>query len=178
MRGALLTYPFVAAAVLAACHKSSPPETGAAPEPSAQKAESTAAALPSVPNADSAAATAAAGAPTGNLADMVSKELGLTSDQAKAGAGAVLAYAEGKLPAADFQKVASVLPNGSANLQAAKDAGAVSGPITDQAGLNSAFSKLGITPDVAAKFVPMVSNYISKVGGPEVAKLMQGLFPA
>jgi len=178
MRGILLAYPCVAAAMLVACHKSPPPETGAAPAPSAERAESTAAAIPSAAGADSAAAKAGAAVPSGNLTDMLSTQLGLTSDQSKAGVGAILAYAEGKLPAADYQKVASALPNASADVQAAKDAGAVTGPVSDQAGLNAAFSKLGISPDVAAKFVPTVTSYLGKVGGPEVAKLMQGLFPA
>jgi len=178
MRGILLTYPFLAAAALAACNKSSPPETGAAPAPSAERAESTATAVPGVASADSAAAQAATAVPTGNLTDMLSTQLGLTSDQAKAGVGSILAYAEGKLPAADYQKVASSLPSAAADVQAAKDAGAITGPVSDEAGLNAAFTKLGISPEVASKFVPTVTGYLSKVGGPEVGKLMQGLFPA
>jgi len=160
MRYALLAYTVVAGTMLAGCSKS-PPATGAAPNPS----ETT----------DSAAAAAVAGAPTGNLSDMIGAQLGLNNEQAKAGLGAVLAYAQTKLPDADFEKVSGAEPGAADNIKAAQDAGAVTGPIPDKASLTSALGKLGITPDVAAKFVPAATDYISKLGGPEVSRIMQGL---
>jgi hypothetical protein len=187
MRNALLACTLIAGTTLAACNKS-PPATGAAPNPS-EAADSAAAAAPkappigdsiqSVPSAavpDSAAAAAAVpGAPTGNLSDMIGPQLKLTNEQAKAGLGTVLAYAQTKLPAADFEKVSAAVPGAADNIKAAEAAGAVSGPIADQSALTAALGKLGITPDVAAQFVPAATNYISKLGGPEVGKIMQGL---
>jgi len=185
MRYALLACTLIAGTTLAACSKS-PPATGAAPNPS-EAADSAAAAAPkappigdsiqSMPSAavpDSAAA-AVPGAPTGNLSDMIGGQLGLTNEQAKAGLGTVLAYAQTKLPAADFEKVSAAVPGAADNIKAAQDAGAVSGPIADQSALTAALGKVGITPDVAAQFVPAATNYISKLGGPEVGKIMQGL---
>jgi hypothetical protein len=186
MRYGLLACTLVAGTMVAACSKK-PPETGAAPNPSeatdsmaaaASKAPPLADSTQSVPSAavpDSVAVPAVPGAPTGNLSEMIGSQLGLTNDQAKAGLGAVLAYAQTKLPAADFEKVSAAVPGAADNLKAAQDAGAVTGPIADQSALTSALGKLGITPDVAAKFVPAATSYISKLGGPEVAKIMQGL---
>jgi len=42
------------------------------------------------------------------------------------------------------------------------------------AGLSSAFSKLGISPDTAAKFVPTVTDFVSKMGGADVGNLLKG----
>jgi hypothetical protein len=108
---------------------------------------------------------------------MLGSKLGLSPEQSKAGVGAILSYAEGALPSADFQKISAAIPGAGDNIQAAKDAGAVTGPITDQAGLTSAFGKLGISPEVANQLIPAVTDYVGKVAGPETANLLKGLFP-
>lgn len=165
MRNALIASALIAALSTVGCSKSSS-ETGAAPSPDDAKAAETA-----------AAETATAAAPAGSLTDMLGSKLGLSPDQSKAGVGAILAYAEGALPAADFQKVSAAIPGAGDNIQAAKDAGGVTGPITDVAGLNAAFGKLGISPEVANQLIPAVTDYVGKVAGPETANLLKGLFP-
>lgn len=160
MRHALIAYALIAAASAVGCSKSSS-ETGAAPTPNDAKA----------------AETAAAVAPAGSLTDMLTSKLGMSPDQSKAGVGAILAYAEGALPAADFEKVSAAIPGAGDNIQAAKDAGGVTGPITDVSGLNAAFAKLGISPETANQLVPAVTDYLGKVAGPETANLLKGLFP-
>ena len=118
MRKTFLAYSMIAASVVG-CGKSSS-ETGAAPTPSEAEtprvADSVAAAAPD------AAAAVPEGA--GSLTDMLGSKLGLSPNQAKAGVGAILAYAEGALPSADFQKVSAAIPGAGDNIQAAKDAGA------------------------------------------------------
>jgi hypothetical protein len=165
MRNALMAYALIAAVSSAACSKSSG-ETGAAPTPDDAQAEQ-------------AAETAAAAAPAagGSLTDMLGSQLGLSPDQAKAGVGAILAYAEGALPAADFQKVSAAIPGAGDNIQAAKDAGGVTGPISDVSGLNAAFGKLGISPETASQLIPAVTDYVGKVAGPDTANLLKGIFP-
>jgi hypothetical protein len=162
MRNAFLAYTMIAAMSGVACGKSST-ETGAAPTPDAQPEEAVAAAAGAAPTA------------TGSLTDMLSSKLGLSPDQAKAGVGAVLAYAEGALPSADFQKISAAIPGAGDNIQAAKDAGGVTGPITDEAGLNAAFGKLGISPEAASQLIPAVTDYVGKVAGPDTANLLKGL---
>ena len=173
MRNAFLAYTMIAGVSLAGCGKSSS-ETGAAPTPSEAEtprvADSVAAAAP-----DAAAVGVPEGA--GSLTDMLGSKLGLSPDQAKAGVGAILAYAEGALPSSDFQKVSAAIPGAGDNIQAAKDAGGVTGPITDVTGLNAALGKLGISPEVASQLVPAVTDYVGKVAGPETANLLKGLFP-
>jgi len=165
MRSASIAYALIAVLSTVGCSKSAS-ETGAAPSPDDAKAAETA-----------AAETAAAAAPAGSLTDMLGSKLGLSPDQSKAGVGAILAYAEGALPAADFQKVSAAIPGAGDNIQAAKDAGGVTGPITDVSGLNAAFGKLGISPEIANQLIPAVTDYVGKVAGPETANLLKGLFP-
>lgn len=43
----------------------------------------------------------------------------------------------------------------------------------DQTGLNGALSKLGISPETVAKFVPTVTSYLGKLGGPGATNLLQ-----
>jgi hypothetical protein len=114
--------------------------------------------------------------PPGSVTDILSSKLGLTPEQAAGGVGAILAYAQGKLPAADYDKVASAIPGAADNVKAAQDAGAVTGPISDPAGLTAAFTKLGIPPEAAQQLIPTVTEYVSKVGGPEVGQLLAGIF--
>ena len=157
-RAAIAAYALIGAASLAACHKSAPPETSAAPAPTAAPAPAPEAPPPAAPS------------PAASLTDMLGSQLGLSPSQANGGVGSILSYAQGKLPPADFDKVAATIPGG-------KDLATAAGPIADQSGLTSAFSKLGISPEQANQLIPAVTQYVSKVGGPQVGQLLGGLFP-
>jgi uncharacterized protein VcgC/VcgE DUF2780 len=101
--------------------------------------------------------------------------LGLTQNQAACGLGSVLTLAQEKLVKGDFDKVAAAIPGASRYLDQAKSLGAVVGPIGNLAGLNSALGRLGISPDTAAKFVPAVTDLVSKAGGSSVGNLLSGV---
>jgi hypothetical protein len=47
--------------------------------------------------------------------------------------------------------------------------------ISDKAGLQSAFSKLGMSPDMLSKFAPIVTDYVGKAGGGQASNLLAGL---
>jgi hypothetical protein len=47
--------------------------------------------------------------------------------------------------------------------------------IGDKAGLQSAFSKLGMTPDMVNKFAPIVTDYVGKAGGEQARNLLAGV---
>lgn len=106
------------------------------------------------------------------LLSMLTSQLGVTENQAKGGVGSLLTLAKEKLPAADFTKVANVVPGASGYMDLAKQLGAVAGPLKNVAGLNGSLGKLGMNADTIAKFVPMVSNFIGKAGGSTVSNLM------
>lgn len=98
--------------------------------------------------------------------------LGITDAQAEGGLGSILTLAQEKLAKGDFDKIAQVVPGSQKYLDAAKKLGAVTGPLTNSAGLDSAFSKLGIAPDKAAKFTPTVLDAVGTVGGDSVKNML------
>jgi uncharacterized protein VcgC/VcgE DUF2780 len=57
---------------------------------------------------------------------------------------------------------------------AATAAGAAAGP----SGLSAALSKVGLPPEAASQFVPVVTEYVGKVAGPDVANILKSAFPA
>lgn len=106
------------------------------------------------------------------LTESLTSGLGLTGDQAAGGVGSILSMAQGKLSASDYSKVAAAVPGADTYVQKAKDLGAVTGPITSTDGLNSAYSKLGISPQAASQLTPAVVSYVSKAAGPSVGGLL------
>jgi hypothetical protein len=98
--------------------------------------------------------------------------LGISENQAAGGLGSVLTLAQEKLASGDFDKVAAAIPGASKYLDMAKSLGAVTGPIGNMTGLNSALGRLGISPATAARFVPAVTDLVSKAGGSSVGSLL------
>src|SRR5688572_4169465 len=80
------------------------------------------------------------------LMGMLTQQLGVTENQAKGGVGSILTLAQEKLAKGDFDKVAAVIPGASKYVEAAKQFGAVTGPLKDLAGLEGSLGKLGMTP--------------------------------
>ena len=118
------------------------------------------------------------------LIGTLAKELGgATTSQAEGAAGAIFGLAKSRLPAADFAKVASAVPGmdgllGAAPAMAAASGGAAGAAVAAAGGMSGlsslagAFSKLGLKPDMVAKAIPVVTNYVTKSGGAEVGKLL------
>lgn len=92
-------------------------------------------------------------------------------------------------PSADSMAAASVAPADSAAAgvsnaadagadvtAAGADAAATAGESVGMSALNSAFSKIGLPPEAAKQFVPVLTDYVGKVGGPEAANILKGLF--
>ncbi|MGE0115774.1 MAG: DUF2780 domain-containing protein [Steroidobacteraceae bacterium] len=109
------------------------------------------------------------------LMGMLTSQLGVTDNQAKGGVGSLLTLAREKLPAADFQKVANVVPGASKYMELARTLGAVAGPLKNIAGLNGALGKLGMSTDTIAKFVPAVTDFMGKAGGSTVTNLLSAV---
>jgi hypothetical protein len=130
-----------------------------------------------------AEATAAAKA-SPELVTALSKEIGATPEQAAGAAGALFGVAKSRLKADEFSKIASAVPGMDSLLKAAPAAGAVagtSGSLSQLAGsagvlasAASAFSKLGLKPDMVAKAVPVLTSFVSKSGGANIGSLLAG----
>jgi hypothetical protein len=123
------------------------------------------------------------------IVSKLTKNLGVTPEQAAGGAGAIFGFAKNALPAADFTKVAAAVPEMDTLLKAAPaaTAGAAlpggAGGITGAGGLAGAaasalpgaagglaslvgpFTSLGMKPDMIGKFVPILVGSVNKRGG-------------
>ena len=128
-----------------------------------------------------AATTAAKASP--ELVSALSKELGATPEQSAGAAGALFGLAKSRLKPEEFSQVAGAVPGMDALLKAAPAAGAVgtSGALSQlgasaggMAAAASAFTSLGLSPDLVSKAVPVLTSFVSKSGGANVASLLTG----
>ena len=106
---------------------------------------------------------------------LLGNQLGVTENQAAGGVGAMLTLAQEKLVKGDFDMIAQAVPGASKYMAQAKSLGAVTGPIKDMKGLQAALGRLAMSPEVQAKFVPAVTDYIGKAGGESVQKMLAGV---
>ena len=113
---------------------------------------------------------------TGQSADittLLTKQLGVTDAQAGGGVGAMLKLAQEKLSAGDFDQIAKAIPGADKYLANAKQllGGA---NIGNKAGLQGAFSKLGMSPSMVDQFIPIVTQFVGQTGGEQAKTLLAG----
>jgi uncharacterized protein VcgC/VcgE DUF2780 len=137
---------------------------------------------------DVAAQAAAAVKASPELVGALSKEIGGTPEQAAGAAGALFSVAKSRLSADDFSRVSKAVPGMNALLKAAPSTGGgsgVGGALSQAAGTAgslsgladaaSAFSKLGLKPDLVGKAVPVLTSFVTKSGGADVGRLLAGV---
>lgn len=121
--------------------------------------------------------------PSPELVGQLTKELSVSPSQATGGAGALFNLAKSRLSTADFSKVASVVPGMGGFLKAAPAAdssglsslaGALPGGMGGLASTAGAFGKLGLSPEMAGKFVPVLTKFVQAKGGSATAALLSG----
>ena len=135
------------------------------------------------PQAASQAASAAASA-SPELVGALSKEIGSTPEQAAGAAGALFGLAKTRLKADEFSQIAAAVPGMDALLKAAPPTGSpvgTTGPLPGAAGAatglasaTSAFTKLGLQPEMVSKAVPVLTQFVTKSGGAQVGSLLAG----
>jgi hypothetical protein len=117
------------------------------------------------------------------LVGAITKELGVTPQQAQGGAGALLGLAKSQLKPEEFSEVASALPGTDRLLSAAP---AVTGAAAGLAGIGGgamglaslagSFNKLGLSPDMAGKMAPILTKFVQDKGASQAASLLSGVF--
>jgi Protein of unknown function VcgC/VcgE (DUF2780) len=131
--------------------------------------------------ATEAASAAAKASP--ELVGALSKEIGATPEQAAGAAGALFGVAKSRLEPAQFSQVANAVPGMDMLLKAAPSGAAptgagglskLAGSASGLASAASAFSKLGLKPDLVAKAVPVLTSFVTKSGGANVGNLLAG----
>ena len=118
------------------------------------------------------------------LVGALSKEIGSTPEQAAGAAGALFGLAKSRLKPEEFSQIASAVPGMDSLLRAAPATGApvgttgmpsAAGAATGLASATSAFTKLGLQPDMVKKAVPVLTQFVTKSGGAEVGSLLSGV---
>jgi len=98
---------------------------------------------------------------------------GATPEQTAGAAGSIFGLAKSRLSPGDFGKVSNAVPGMDGLLKAAPPVNEPPAP-KGLDSLNSSFTKLGLKPDMVSKAIPVVTQYVSKVGGKDVGKLLAG----
>jgi hypothetical protein len=101
------------------------------------------------------------GMTTPQLTKDLAKDLGISEVQATGGAGAIFQGASETMSAADFETLKKSVPGLDKYLKAAQNAlgGA---KLSDLGGLQGAFNKLGLKPEMVEQFKPHVLDYVGR----------------
>jgi hypothetical protein len=115
---------------------------------------------------------------------MLTKQLGVTPEQATGGAGSLFGLAKSRLKPEEFNQVSDAVPGMDGFLKAAPKTSATSplgsvgsalpGKAGGLASVTGAFNSLGLSPDMVTKFVPVLTQFVQSKGGASVASLLAG----
>ena len=122
-----------------------------------------------------------------DLVELLTKNLGVSNEQAEGGAGAIFTAASKNMSVDDFTKVTNELPevtslmnsfssgeSGTGSLGGLSSVlGKSGGSLSTLAGLSDTFSKLGLGSDMVGKFIPIVLEYAQSKGGSQIANLLK-----
>jgi Protein of unknown function VcgC/VcgE (DUF2780) len=118
------------------------------------------------------------------LVDALSKEIGATPEQAAGAAGALFGLAKSRLKTEEFSQIAAAVPGMDTLLKASPAAAAtvapsgalaqIGGSVGGLATAATAFTKLGLKPEMVAKAIPVLTSFVTKSGGAQVGSLLAG----
>jgi len=132
-------------------------------------------ALTGLAGSDCATAGLPSGVTSNPLVGALTSGLGVSSEQAVGGTGAMMGLAQSKLSPEQFGSITSAVP-GLGDVTQAAGPLLGSSSLSSLAGVQGAFSKLGMSPETVGKFAPIIGDAISKGGGPQLAGLFTSLF--
>jgi len=119
-----------------------------------------------------------------DLVKLLTNDLGITSEQAMGGAGALFNYAKEGLSSEDFDKVSDAVPDMEGYLDAVPSLGGSSTGLLGKAteslvgmpAVTAAFDKLGLSQDMVGMFTPLLVKYVDEKGGEAVSGLLTKVF--
>ena len=124
-----------------------------------------------------------------DLIGSLTDKLGVSTEQATGGAGAIFGYAKDNLDTDDFASIAQGIGGMDGLLSAAPeaDSGSTLGKVGGMLGgsksklgglasLTSSFESLGIDPHMVSQFLPVVYDYVGGASGDKAMGLLKGLF--
>ena len=121
------------------------------------------------------------------LVSLLTKNLGVSNEQAEGGAGAIFKKAKRKMSVDEFSQVTDAMPevedliNAVPEEEAGTDKlggitstlGGTADTLGSLTGVAGTFSKLGMDADMVGKFIPIILDYAKSKGGDTVAGLLK-----
>ena len=117
------------------------------------------------------------------LVGQLTEGLSISRKQARGGAGALFALAKSRLSAEEFSKLSSAVPGMNGLLKAAPALAehselsslenSLPGGMGRIAQVGEAFHKLGLSPEMAGKFVPVMTKFVEVKGGLSTASVLE-----
>ncbi len=118
------------------------------------------------------------------LANILSRQLGVTQPQALGGAGAIFQAAQAGMEPQAFATLAQSVPGMTEMLNAAPTVssplsgvssmlGGTNNTLNSAVGLAASFQQLNLSPDMVGQFVPIVTNYVRNTSGQVTANLLR-----
>lgn len=131
------------------------------------------------------------GASQMSLSDTLTRQLGISQNQALGGSGAIFKAAQGNMNPQDFTTLSQSVPEMNDMLSAAPASDSISSmaggvssmmggsdtTLNSTASLASSFQQLNLSPDMIGKFMPIVTDYVKNSGGQVAADLLQSALP-
>lgn len=120
------------------------------------------------------------------LLDSLSSQLGITTEQAAGGAGALFDLAKRRLSSEEFSQITAVVPEvdnliaGAPAWNEKTESAAASmfggeGPLVDLATLAVSFAELGLPSDMIGRFTPILLDYLQQMGGSDIVEIMKAV---
>ena len=127
------------------------------------------------------------------LVQQLSQNLGISEEQAQGGAGLIFSLAKQKLGEGEFTQVSQSLPGISNLISAAPQSGGVmagamgglasamggamggGGNIASLATLAGGFTQLGLNPNMASQFIPVILSFVQSKGGEQAKNILAGV---
>lgn len=123
--------------------------------------------------AQGGAAAAAKASP--ELISALSGQIGGSPEQAAGAAGALFGLAKSRMKPEEFGQVSTAVPGMDLLLGAAPAlGGGAMSQLGGLASMASAFNKLGLKPEMVAKAIPVLTQFVSKSGGANLGSLLAG----
>jgi ABC-type proline/glycine betaine transport system permease subunit len=105
----------------------------------------------------------------------LAQQVGVTSEQAIGGLGAILALARNKVSPAEFSTLTAGIPSAEKYIDAADGMGVNTGEVRDMIQLKDAYKKVGMGEQAVSDFSPAAVNYVRTSGGEAAAAILSGL---
>jgi hypothetical protein len=121
------------------------------------------------------------------LVDSLTSQLGISTQQASAGAGAMFRMAKERLTDQEFSRIAAAVPDIDKLISAVPAMGEAAGGAADVAtmlggegalgnlvSIAGVFAELGISPEMIGSFTSIILDYLQQAGGIGTREMMQG----